>query len=137
MRRVIKYVAFDDTVFDTLTQCEEYEAGFNRARDELVHNVRFFGKNMAIMNMPSAEDGDFDEIIEDLVNNSTFITILNDLSEGAQGYLNNFTGIIIPVRKGRYRYDFNKCEWIRFEDDLDNLLLLWNMSIEDVIRKYE
>jgi len=133
---VTKYVASDGTMFDTREECQAYENRDKSVIGELKNKVEFItdDRNLIGKWKNAINKDDFEADFEHAVNQCAYVKIVRDLSEDAIIYLDEEIGVIIPTKKGRYRYDYHHCVWLSLKYDVDELEAKWNMSVAEIAR---
>ena len=114
MKIVTTYVAYDDTVFDTMEECREYEQYAWDMFMEIIENTVIYDDNHNIIIPP------YLYTIEEAViwyanayDSFTSILVKDEISSSAYAWQTNYFGYIFPTAPGFYEYDFFINEWIK------------------------
>lgn len=136
---VTKYIASDGKMFDTREECQAYEDMGDSIINELKNCVRFITDSMTIISKwkKAVNKDSFEANLQLASNECAFVEIIYDLSEAAINYLDKEVGIIIPSKRGRYRYDYDHCVWLSLKHDIEELESNWNMSVAEIAGMYE
>lgn len=131
---VTKYVASDGKMFDTREECQMYEDMNNDIFNELKNNVTFINDHRCLITTwkRAVNKDDFTSWFEHAVNECAYVEIKHDLSGAVIDYLDEEIGVIIPLKKGRYRYDFECCDWVSLKHDVEELESHWYMSVAEI-----
>ena len=113
MTEIIKYQAYDGTIFEDKNDCLDYEDYAWDMFNEIITKARF---NIGSSDKTIAFDyGDLNfrlQLLEDWYNSDADeITITDDISDSAIAWLRNNLGFSIPYLRGFYKYDFNDNKW--------------------------
>ena len=113
MTEIIKYQAYDGTLFEDKNDCMDYEDYAWDMFNEIITKARF---NIGSSDKTIAFDyGDLNfrlQLLEDWYNSDADeITITDDISDSAIAWLRNNLGFSIPYLRGFYKYDFNDNKW--------------------------
>ena len=113
MTEIIKYQAYDGTIFEDKNDCLDYEDYAWDMFNEIISKARF---NIGSSDKTIAFDyGDLNfrlQLLEDWYNSDADeITITDDISDSAIAWLRNNLGFSIPYLRGFYKYDFNDNKW--------------------------
>lgn len=113
MTEIIKYQAYDGTIFEDKNDCLDYEDYAWDMFNEIITKARF---NISSSDKTIAFDyGDLNfrlQLLEDWYNSDADeITITDDISDSAIAWLRNNLGFSIPYLRGFYKYDFNDNKW--------------------------
>ena len=113
MTEIIKYQAYDGTIFEDKNDCLDYEDYAWDMFNEIITKARF---NIGSSDKTIAFDyGDLNfrlQLLEDWYNSDADeITITDDISDSAIAWLRNNLGFSIPYLRGFYKYDFDDNKW--------------------------
>lgn len=131
----MKFVADDGKIFDTMEECEEYEKMNGEGQEiarlwyDYVTTYNMAGKitePLSSVKNTKLFLHEVSEIISDS-DDSAFIYIAPDCPwEKIRDYLYEEYGYELPDDgDGFWRYDDEKCEWIRFENEFKNFKANW------------
>lgn len=115
MTEIIKYQAYDGTIFEDKNDCMNYEGYAWDMFNEITSKARFRigSSNDSI----SFNRGDLDFRIQLLeqwyTSDADEITITDDISDSAMAWLCNTLGFYLPSSRGNYRYNFGENKWYR------------------------
>lgn len=114
MRIITKYVAYDDTEFDTVKECYDYEKSAREFVKEANDVYLFLNKNMDILYPPR------DEMVEHwlvwfeaIVDACEYIQVRETPSRELHQFLYHNIGCIAPEVIGTYKYNWHINEWVR------------------------
>lgn len=113
MTEIIKYQAYDGTIFEDKNDCLDYEDYAWDMFNEIITKARFYIDSSNICMKFDYGDLDFRLHMLERWHNSYAdeITIINDISDSAIAWLRNNLGFSIPYLRGFYKYDFNDNRW--------------------------
>lgn len=117
----MKYMAEDGKVFETQTECEQYEKDLipNAAMEDVKKNVILYNGDGKKIPYNDFENLNFDTLTKCVADNCFYIKVLHDLTEGKECV--NF-----PTGAGTYRWnneDYD--EWIDIDDDIEIFMENW------------
>lgn len=117
MREVVTYVAYDETEFDTMEECEEYERVAFDSLEEVIGAYEFFlanGQEIQIF-LNDIAKGIYD--IERAYDECAQIRVKHPISQVTEDFLYANTGFDpLPYEPGLYKIGFNKYTWIKVGD---------------------
>ena len=112
MNTRILYVAVDGNEFDDQYKCQEYEKEILALRQKIC-DIKFFDDKKSRLVSPFIFQEGYEEIMDTLYVNCTYIEITDYLDHETQNYIKEIWNWNIPSTKGIYKYDWGKFEWIR------------------------
>ena len=115
MKIVTTYIAYDETAFDTMEECCEYEEYAWDMLIEIIENTTIYDDNHNLITPPSYLST-IEEVITwyaDAYDRFTSILVKNEISSSAYAWQTNYFGYIFPTTPGFYEYDFFINEWIK------------------------
>lgn len=114
MREIITYVAYDDTEFDNLEECEEYESKAFDLLIEFFNAYDFFGKNGEYIwiFLNEVEQGLY--AIKYAFDRCEKIRVKKIISHEAMELIDSYFGYELPRDGvGLYEYDWKELEWVK------------------------
>ena len=114
MREIITYVAYDDTEFDNLEDCEEYESKAFDLLIEFFNAYDFFGKNGEYIwiFLNEVEQGLY--AIKYAFERCEKIRVKKIVSHEVRELIDSYFGYELPWDEvGLYEYDWKEMEWIK------------------------
>lgn len=118
MKIITAYVAYDNTRFDTMEECREYEQYAWDMGITICETVKFcdsLGVEIYPLYFHTVE-----EIIKwlDVAYDSDcdYLKIIEDVPSSAWGWYTDYFGYNIPQEKGMYRYNWDASEWERIAE---------------------
>lgn len=131
MKKIEVYEAFDGTRFDSAAECVNYENPIIYIREELDLCITLKDTDGNKIELPGANDFNYDEKFEEAVNQADTCRIRNDLSQKGIDYLNEMIGISLPIKKGLYRWE--GFDWISYKEDINEFLTNWHITFEELV----
>lgn len=114
MREVVTYVAYDDTEFDNLEECEEYEGKAFDLLSEFFNAYDFFGKNNQYICIFLNEVEQGFNAIKYAFDKSEKIRVKKPISQEVEELIDSYFGYELPPNEtGLYEYDWRKLEWVK------------------------
>ena len=113
MTEIIKYQAYDGTIFEDKNECMDYEDYAWDMFNEIISKARF---NIGSSNKSVAFDyGDLNfrlQLLEDWYNSDADeLIITDDISDSAIAWLYNNLGFFLPSFPGFFKYNFDDNKW--------------------------
>lgn len=133
MKKITVYEAYDGTRFDTEVDCERYENPFT-IKIGLATVISAKDNEGYYLIGPESIDKNFNEKFIELLNKAHFLNVRRDLTQQEQDYISTSLGIYIPIKEGRYRWDYNIGDWASYKDELSILLNNWQITFDDLVK---
>ena len=134
MKKIIMYEAIDGERFETEEECETYEAPLLGARYYL-STIRAFDKNGCPIQIPNYTSLSFDADFENIIDKAVICVLPYDLPEETIDYLNEYIGLMLPDKKGPYRYSYDEWRWISYEEDTQAFLSNWGVNTFEELKE--
>ena len=113
MREIITYVAYDDSEFDNLEECEAYESKAFDLLTEVFNSYKFFANNQEILIfLNDVEAGLY--AFSKAFDRCDRILVVKPISDAAFHFMDSQLGYILPPNvSGLYKYDTDEYEWVK------------------------
>ena len=114
MREVVTYIAYDDTEFDNLEECEEYEGKAFELLNEFFNAYDFFRENgqCILIFLNEVEQGF--NAIKYAYDKCGKIRVKKSVSNEVIELIDSYLGYDFPPNEiGLYEYDWVKFEWVK------------------------
>lgn len=117
MRKVVTYIAWDDTEFETEEECKNYEQYALDMMVELCHCYEFYNNNNEQMEtfVPNFIE-DMMILFEKAASVCDVVKVNRIPQSSADAFQNNQFGFYFPDATGTFKWNNRACEWEKIAD---------------------